>query len=170
MADEAPQAEGPPAPPPATQDQALPDEVVTPPTQDHALPDEVVTPPTQDQALPDEVVTPPTQRRARGGGGGPSQSRAVLRQRLLIGVAFVAPSLVIAASVALIVRGGEGRASSLGAISARPSPSSAPTLFPGELDEHSDELSEPSADAGHSLEQPNQVIAGVPAAEGAASG
>ncbi len=82
-----------------------------------------------------------------------------LRQKLLIGVAFVAPSLVIAASVYFIVRGGDGRVQpQLQVGSALPASSSAPALFPGEVDEDAGELAEPSSDAGPSLEQPNQVV------------
>jgi len=90
--------------------------------------------------------------------------RSVLRQRLLIGVAFVAPSLIIAGSVYLIVRGGDGHAQlPLGPISAQPAPSSSPTQFPGEADEEAADLSEPQNDAGHSLEQPNQLVPEVTA-------
>ncbi|MEI9953383.1 MAG: M15 family metallopeptidase [Pseudomonadota bacterium] len=95
----------------------------------------------------------------------PGHARSALRQQLLIGVGFVAPSLVIAASVYFIVRGGEGRAQPpSGAISGLPAPSS-PTLFPGEVDEDAAERAEPTSDAGRSLEQPNQL---VPEVEGPA--
>ncbi|HET7541475.1 MAG TPA: M15 family metallopeptidase [Polyangiaceae bacterium] len=192
MADEASQAEDPPASPPSTQDQAEPAEQPLP-TQglvEQAEPEqaepEPVEPEPPEQAQPTQHAeraqpTPeeqalltqdwvPVLQKARGASPGPSQSRLVLRQRALIGIAFVAPLLVIAASIYLIVWGGQGRASSLGVISARPAPASAPTQFPGELDEDAAELAESSGDAGHTLEQPNQVVPGVSGAEGAPAG
>jgi hypothetical protein len=128
--------------------------------------------PTPERAEEPTQETEPTQERAGLGLAVPRRfsARAALRQRLAIGVAFVAPSLVIAASVFFIVRGGEGRASLPGAISARPAPSAGPTQFPAEGDEDAAEPAEPSSDAGHTLEQPNQVVPGVNGAEGAASG
>ncbi|HYQ03133.1 MAG TPA: M15 family metallopeptidase [Polyangiaceae bacterium] len=94
-----------------------------------------------------------------------------LRQRLLLAVAFVAPSLVIAASVYFIVWGGQGRGQpQLGVIAVQRAPSSAPTQFPGEGDEDAAELGEPSSDAGHSLEQPNQVVPEIAAGEAPAPG
>ena len=104
----------------------------------------------------DWVPTPPTQDWGRGRWGKP---RTGARRRLLIGVAFIAPLLVIGASVYSIVWGGGERVPTpLGAISTRTAPSSAPRQFPGEVDEEAAELAEPSPDAGHSLEQPNQVV------------
>jgi len=73
---------------------------------------------------------------------------------------------MIGVSVYFIVWGGQGRGQpGLGAIGARPTPSSAPTQFPGEVDDDGSELTEGSADAGHSLEQPNQTVPEVLSAE-----
>src|SRR6185369_9378136 len=97
--------------------------------------------------------------------------RTRVRQKLLIGFAFFAPLLVIGASVYFIVWGGGERAQApLAVISARSVPSSAPRLFPGEVDEDAAELGEPSPDAGHSLEQPNQAVPDVAGADTTAPG
>ena len=82
-----------------------------------------------------------------------------MRRKLLIGVAFVAPSLVIVTSSYFIVSGGKPRdVSTVSAVSAQPVASSSPSQFPGEIEDDGSELSEPANDAGSSIEQPNQVV------------
>jgi hypothetical protein len=103
----------------------------------------------------------------------PANSRrahSVPRQKLLIGVAFVVPSLVIATSLYFIMRGEQQVPVARGAINAQPVPSSSPSQFPGEIAEDPTELSEPTSDAGPSLEQPNQVVPEVSAPGAALSG
>jgi hypothetical protein len=125
--------------------------------------------PTQGELpIQDWIPAPPTRDWGAGLGG---KARSGARQKLLIGVAFVAPLLVIGASVYFIVWGGGERAQApLAAISTRSAPSSAPKQFPGEGDEDAAELAEPSQDAGHSLEQPNLVVPDVSGAEATAPG
>jgi len=157
MADDAPPPDAPVALVP-TQDSAQrtsPEPAQPEPTQPEPTQDWVPEP-TQDWVPPLPQPTQDWGRRKRAGG----------RERLLMGVAFVAPLAVIGASVYFIVWGGQGRGQpQLGAISARPAPASAPTQFPGEADDDAAELAEASADAGHSLEQPNQTVPEVSSAE-----
>jgi len=94
----------------------------------------------------------------------PRRAPSALRQKLLIGVAFVAPSLVIATSSYFIVTSGEPRVQPpASVISAQPAPSSSPAQFPGEAGDDGTELSEPVSDAGSSLEQPSQLVPEVSA-------
>ena len=138
-------------------------------------PSPAVPPPTQDEVSPTQDEVSPRERLVRRAAGGVGQRqtrrvRSALRQRLLIGVGFVVPSLVIAASLYFIVRGGEqGAQVPAGAIiNARPAPSSSPSRFPGEIEDDGVEVGEVTpSDGGTSLEQPNQVVPDV-AASGAA--
>ncbi|MEI9941207.1 MAG: M15 family metallopeptidase [Pseudomonadota bacterium] len=173
MADDAPQPDEAPQAAPAPQAEKPPTQDKVPaksPTQD-----KVAEVPTQDKV--------PTQDEVVAGGGGnwpgeradwrvanvgsvwPGGPNAGLRRRFLVGVAFVAPSLVIVASIYFIVRGEDGRAQpQSGALSAQSAPSSSPSQFPGDAEEDAAELPEPTGDAGRSLEQPSQLVPEVSAA------